>query len=293
MVLPWEQLRLVLAVARHGTLSGAARALGTSPGALEAELKGVERSAGVALFVREDGKLLPTDAGRSALRTGERMGEEMARVDRVLPRVQPGPPVRVHIEESLAAAWLQTAAADLARRLGNVTLEVVTGSRRDGIELEVTLRRPAVEAEPPRSLGLLAHALYASEAYLLDHGRPSRPDALVGHRLVLLTGALARTDAGRWLLAALRNGAQAALRTDSIPVFLSGVHAGVGLGVLPVGSEELAPELVQLAALPEISPRPLWLAFRGNGRPSPRARRAAQALEQSLAAALRRWERHS
>lgn len=291
MVLPWEQLRLVLALARHGTFAGAARGLGMAPGALEAALKRVERVAGAALFVREDGRLLPTDAGRSALRTGERMAEEMARVDRVLPRVQPGPPVRIRLEEGLAAQWIQSAAADLARRLENVTVELVTGGRRDGIDLEVTARRPAVEGEPPRALGLVTEALYASEAYLLDHGRPSPPGALLGHRVVVLTGTLARTVAGRWLLAATRNGARIALRTDSLPVFVSAVQSGVGLGVLPVGSEQLAPELVQVAALPELAPRPLWLVFRGAGRPSLRVRRAAQVLEQSLAAALRSWER--
>ena len=290
MVLPWEQLRLVLAVGRHGTLSGAARALGMAPDALERELKGVERSAGVALFVREDGRVFPTDAGRSALHTGERMSEEMARVDRVLPRVPPGPPVRVRVDEALAAQWLQTSAADLGRLLGNITLDILTGRGGRGSvpDLEVTARRAG---GAPRPLGILADALYASEAYLLDHGRPPAVDRLVGHRVVLPTGALARTDAGRWLLAASRTGAEVALRTDSISVLLSAVHAGVGLGVLPRGSEELAPDLVQVAALPEIPLRPLWLVFGGEGRPSPRVRRAAQVLEQTLGAALRRWER--
>jgi DNA-binding transcriptional LysR family regulator len=83
-----------------------------------------------------------------------------------------------------------------------------------------------------------------------------------------------------------------ALRTDSVPVFLSAVQAGVGLGVLPVGSEELVPELVQVAPLPELPPHALYLVYRGEGRPSPRVRRAAQVLEQTLGSALRRWERH-
>jgi len=292
VVLPWEQLRLVLAVARHGTLPGAARALGMAPGVLEEELKAVERAAGAALFVREDGRIFPTDAGRSALHTGERMSEEMARVERALPRVLPGPPVRVRVEEPLAARWLQTAAAELARGLGPVTLEITTsrGGRGSALDLEVSTRRAGEESRP---LGVLADALYASEAYLLDHGRPSSAERLVGHRVVLPTGALARTDAGRWLLAASRAGAQVALRADSIAVLLAAVHAGVGLGVLPHGSEELAPELVQVAALPEVPLRPLWLVFGGEGRRSPRVRRAAQALEQTLSAALRRWERGS
>ena len=294
MVLPWEQLRLVLALARHGTLAGAARALGTSPGAVEAELKRVERSAGATLFVRENGRLLPTDSGRSATRTGERLGEEMARVDRAIPRVPSGAPVRVRVEEGLAARWLETAAADVARMLGPITLELVTGraSRRQDVDLELTSQKPAAHGEPPRLLGLTADALFASQAYLLDHGRPSlSSQRLEGHRVVLLVGALARTDAGRWLLEASRNGARVALRTDSFPVFLSAVHAGVGLGVLPRGSEELAPELVGLGALPELPPRTVWLGFRGAGRPSQRSRRAAEVLERTLAAAMRRWER--
>jgi len=293
VVLPWEQLRLVLALARHGTLSGAARALGTSPDAVEADLKRVERAAGTTLFVREAGRVMLTDAGRSAARTGERLGEEMHRVDRVLPRVPSGPPVRVRVDEALAARWLETAAADMARMLGPVTLELVTGraSRRQDADLEISSHKPAAHGEPPRPLGVTADALFASEAYLLDHGRPSISGRLEGHRVVLLGGALARTDAGRWLLEASRNGARVALRTDSFPVFLSAVHAGVGLGVLPRGSEELAPELVRVGDLPELPPRVLWLAFRGAARTSQRARRAVQVLEQTLGAALRRWER--
>ena len=160
MVLPWEQLRLVLAVGRHGTLSGAARALGMAPGELEEQLKGVERAAGIALFVREDGRIFPTDAGRSALHTGERMSEEMAKVERALPRVPPGPPVLVRVEEPLAARWLESASADLARGLGSVTLEIVTGrgARASAADLEVTTRRAG---DDPRPLGVLADALYA------------------------------------------------------------------------------------------------------------------------------------
>jgi DNA-binding transcriptional LysR family regulator len=291
VVLPWEQLRLVLALARHGTFAGAGRALGMSPAALEAELKRVERSAGTALFVREEGRLLPTDAGRSAMHTGERLSEEMARVDRVLPRVAPGSPVRLGIEETFAAQWLPTAAADLARKLENITLELVTGRGRTGeIDLEVTALRPAAQKGSARALGTTTVALYGSEAYLLDHGRPADVERLVGHRVVLFVGAQARTDAGRWLAAAARRGARVALRTDSVPVFVSAVHSGLGLGVLPHGSEELAPELVRLSELPELPPRPVWLVFRGEGKPPPRVRRAAQILEQTLGAALRRWE---
>jgi DNA-binding transcriptional LysR family regulator len=291
VLLPWDQLRLVLAVGRHGTLSGAARALGTSADALDAELKAVERAAGAALFVREDGQLLPTDAGRSALRTGERMAEEMARVGRALPPVPPGPPVRVGLDALLAERWLRSAGADLARWLGPVTLELVTGRGARGarVDLEVSPRRPATRPGSARALGRTGDALYASEGYLLDHGRPMGPDRLDGHRIVLLTGAPARSEVGRWLQRASKAGARVALLTDGVESMLAAVVAGAGLGVLPRGSEEVAPELVRIAALPEIPVRSLWLVPAG-GRLPARVRRAADVLERSLGAALRRWE---
>ena len=288
MVLSWEQLRLVLALARHGTLSGAARALRVSPDALEAELKTAERAAGAALFVREGGRLLPTDAGRSALHTGERMAEEMARVERTLPRVPPGPPVRVRVEGMLAGAWLQAAAADLARTLGSVTLELVTAGRNS--ELEVTAHPRPTRGSTRTPLGLTADALYASEPYVLDHGRPGGAESLVGHRVVVLTGAAGRTPAGRWLVRASTSGAEVALRTDSPTVLVAGVQAGVGLGVLPEGLEDVFPELIRIAPLPELPVRTLWLVRRGV-RSSARVRRAAQVLEQTLSLALRRWQR--
>src|SRR5262249_15461557 len=191
--------------------------------------------------------------------------EERGGVDGVRPRVTPGPPVRLSIGETFAAEWLPTAAAELARKLESITLELVTTwSRKGEIDLEVTATRPA-QGESPRALGTIADALYGSEAYLLDHGRPSDVDRLVGHPVVLLVGPQARTDAGRWLAGAVRHGARVALRTDSVPVFVSAVLAGLGLGVLPRGSEELAPELVRLSKLPELPPRPVWLAYRGQG----------------------------
>jgi len=292
VLLPWEQLRLVLAIARHGTVVGAARALRTSRVALDAALKSIERGAGAALFVRENGRLLPTDAGRSALRTGERISEEMEKVGRALPPIPPGPPVQVGIDALLAARWLQTAGGDLVRWLGPVTLQLSSRGKPRGaaLDLEVTARRPS-RPGAARPLGVTGEALYASEGYLLDRGRPARPDRLVGHRVVLLTGLAARTDAGRWLQRAAQGGADVALRTDGLVSMLPAVAAGAGLGVLPRGSEEVAPELVRVAEIPEIPVRPLWLVPSSTGRLSARVRRAAEVLERSLGMALRRWER--
>ena len=81
-------------------------------------------------------------------------------------------------------------------------------------------------------------------------------------------------------------------RTDGVASMLApavpGGQRGSGRPSL-LGSEELAPELVQRRRFRSSGPS-LWLVP-GEGRPSPSVRRAAQVLERTLGAALRRWER--
>lgn len=67
MALNLHHLRLFRAVARDGTLTGAARALNLSQSALSTQIKALEASLGNALFERRGRGLVLTEAGRIAL----------------------------------------------------------------------------------------------------------------------------------------------------------------------------------------------------------------------------------
>lgn len=67
MSLNLHHLRLFRAVARDGTLTGAARALNLSQSALSTQIKALEDSLGLALFERRGRGLAMTEAGRIAL----------------------------------------------------------------------------------------------------------------------------------------------------------------------------------------------------------------------------------
>jgi DNA-binding transcriptional LysR family regulator len=58
--LDWEDLKFIHAIARHGSLSAAARALGTAQPTVSRRLSGVERRTGIRLFEREASGLSPT-----------------------------------------------------------------------------------------------------------------------------------------------------------------------------------------------------------------------------------------
>src|SRR5262245_3813975 len=60
LAVDWDDLKLVLAIARHGSLSSAARALGTTQPTVSRRLDGLERRMGAKLFERAVNGLLPS-----------------------------------------------------------------------------------------------------------------------------------------------------------------------------------------------------------------------------------------
>lgn len=73
----WNDLELVLALARCGTLSAGARRLGVDQTTASRRLKALERGLGIGLFQRDAGRLVPTDAGAAVLARAERVESEM------------------------------------------------------------------------------------------------------------------------------------------------------------------------------------------------------------------------
>jgi DNA-binding transcriptional LysR family regulator len=240
---------------------------------------------------------LPTDAGRSVLHAAERMEEEMARVQRALtPKPSAHGPVRVATADVVAENWLRESGPALRQALDGVELFLVPDLPpvdlvRGEADLAIRLERPNREGLVARKLGAVGHGLYAARSYLADQGRPRSAADLSGQQVVLGTGPLARSAAGAWMNRASRGAATVVLRTESLPVLRAAVESGLGLGVLPTGSEELHPELVRLAPLLDVSPLPVWLLMpRKMARSSP-VRRVARLIQQGLGAALGRWQR--
>jgi DNA-binding transcriptional LysR family regulator len=69
--LQWDDLRIVLALGRAGTLAGAAKALGLDRSTVFRRIGAVEAGLGVALFERLGGAWHPTVAGDAAAAAAE------------------------------------------------------------------------------------------------------------------------------------------------------------------------------------------------------------------------------
>ena len=80
----WDSLRYILAVAREGGLSGAARVLGVNHATVSRQLAKAEDAAGVRFFTRLASGLQPTEAGQVAINHAEEVEARMVALDMAL-----------------------------------------------------------------------------------------------------------------------------------------------------------------------------------------------------------------
>ncbi len=130
MELDLRHLRLVVAVADQGSLSAAARALGTSQPTVSNQLRRIEETLGTELFERSAHGALPTDRGRAVLRRARAILDRVARIRR-----SPEPsraPVRLRVRTFVLPIELFMPLFD--HFLPGTRWEITSGSAADGVD---------------------------------------------------------------------------------------------------------------------------------------------------------------
>jgi len=216
----WDDVRFFLAVARMGSLSGAARTLGVGHVTVGRRIALLEKRLGVTLLNRTPDGFATTSAGQAILRQCAAM--ESAALD--LERVAAGRDalvtgsVRLTTTEALAYQLIAPAIAalrqvhpDLQINLA-VTVRSLDIARRDA-DLAVRFARPAASELVSRKLGEIGFSLYASQRYLAKSGVPKRGQGLAGYDLIAFTGAPAATSP--FFMGESLEGARVAVRCDN------------------------------------------------------------------------------
>ncbi len=168
----WNDIRLVLALCRAGSLSGAAGALGVNYSTVLRRLNAMESDLNVRLFDRGPSGLAATEAGEAVFRTAERMDEEANDLSRSLVGRDLGleGPIRVTAPEGITLALLMPALAQFGAAHPRVQLDLVVSSHALSLarrEADVAIR---VTKKPPESyfgrrVGAFRFALYASKRF--------------------------------------------------------------------------------------------------------------------------------
>ena len=236
----WNDLRLVLAIHRAGSLTAAATALGVDHSTTFRRLKSLEERLGVRLFERlPGGAYAATEAGARMAAGAERMEDEALALARDLTgrdhRLHGR--LRVTSSETLAFSRLAPLLAAFRQAHPGIVVELAIDNRVLDLsrrEADIALRpvRPTEGDLWGRQLARVAWGLYASPGYLEARGRPANVRGLGRHALIGWEEAASGIAAADWLA----RGAPAeavVYRSNSLVNHLVAAKAGIGLTLLP------------------------------------------------------------
>jgi DNA-binding transcriptional LysR family regulator len=173
----WDDLRIVLAICRAGSLTGAARALGMNKSTVFRQLNAIETKMGVRFFERIAQGYVMTEAGESVMHAAARMEEEAINLERELLgkdfRLQGD--IRLTAPEGVATYMLTPVIAKFCKQHPEIRVEVVTTnaalelSRREAdLAVRVTSKPP--DTSLGRCIGDFNFCVYGSTRFLKKYG---------------------------------------------------------------------------------------------------------------------------
>lgn len=290
--LPWDDLRCLLEVHRHGSFLGAGRALGLSTSTVARRIDGIERAVGRALVQRTTkGARLEADAVPviAPAEVFEQTLRALVR-DRGEVRSPYAGTVRVTAPDGLGPA-LATAAARVIRAHPETHVEVVVESRFADLtarEADVAVRngRSRSRVLTEKLLGEIRVGLYGSPGYL-KRRLPSRrltPSDVGDHDYVGLELA-SRHGAAGWLTS--RGASRHPFSSTDVGARIRAAQEGLGLVALAVDHHEGLERVTIEPALPSLR---FYLAMRHDLRKLPRVRVVAAAITEVFAEHLKRQD---
>jgi len=265
----WDDLRTLLAIARAGSLAGAARQLGVNHSTVFRRLGALEARLGTRLFERAAGGYSPTPAGEDLRRVAERIDDEIAGLDRRLAgrdRTLSGL-LRLTAPDDIMEPLLMAPLVRFRQRHPEILLEVVVDNRNLNLtkrEADVAIRPTK---QPPESLIGRCVAPIAVAAY----GQATDGGSLAEGPWIAWEQGSGPSVEARWLARKLPETA-IVYRSNSLLNHLSACRAGLGRALLPCFLGDAAPELRRLAPpLPELEVG-LWLLTHRDLRRTARVR---------------------
>src|SRR5882724_10881688 len=217
----WDDLRHFLAIARHGSLSAAARALKVTQSTMSRRLEAMEQRIGARLLNKTPAGYMLTPAGEAILGNVERIENEALAVERTITGkdVRLEGVVRITAVETFAVLVLMPIFAAFRQLYPGIAIELVVDTRSLSLskrEADIALRmaRPTQHDLVARKVGEMAAGIYASPLYLERRGAPDFASGAPGHDVITVEADLAGLPDTEWFAGITRR-AIVALRSNN------------------------------------------------------------------------------
>jgi len=292
----WSLFEAFLAVAEGGSLSQAARRLGTSQPTLGRHIAALERDLGIELFQRHPKGFTLTDDGLAILPRARQMrdavnGIALAAAGRDSDLAGT---VRITASDMLSFFHLPAMIAEVRAQHPEIQIELVPSDQTSNLllrEADIAIRmyRPTQLDLVTRHVGDLPIRMFAARRYVEERGVPNSAEDLARHDLV-------GYDANEAIIAGMRDAGFPAQRgwfrvrcDDNLANWaLVRAGCGIGFGQRVVGLSD--PDLVEIDIGLPIPPLEVWLTAHEAMRRTPRIRRVWDMLAERLDALCRSAE---
>lgn len=278
-----DDLLVLLAVARSGRYTIAADTLGVNHTTISRRISALEQDLGGRVLSRTVGGWELTDLGSRAFEAAERVEAAVSVLSGPVDEVHRlSGVVRLSATDGFSAYVAAPAVAELQREHPKLTVEIITVTRpalqyRSGLDIEVVVGEPHAHRMEAVELGSYILGMYASRAYLEEHGTPTRASELAEHPLVYFVDSMLQVDAldaPRRLVPTMRD----AFTSTNVFVHVEATRAGAGVGFLPCFMADRHPDLVRLLPSEFQERLPYWMVLRPDSLRQPAVAAVASAL---------------
>ena len=281
----WDDLRTILAISRTGSLSGAARLLGSSHPTIYRRVRDIEQRFSLELFERTATGYLPTPTCELVLETAERMAADVQGLDAALgaEQIAVRDTLRVSCSDTIFFYVLGAPLASFKKCYPEVTLDIQVTN--DFINLQRHEADIAIRVSR-RSSGNL-HGVRLADIGLGVHAHKDhpavtdRPLDITAHDWIGFDESMSLTGMAR-LMAERGLERNVAFRVNSLVAACEAVRQGMGLAIVPYYAKAAIPDIVALEAPEAEIVNELWIV----SMPATQRRPAARAFFQHMQAAF-------
>ncbi len=290
MSMDWNLCRSCLAVLQEGSLSGAARVLGSTQPSVGRHIDALEASLGQSLFIRGTGGLKPTALALSLQPAMEAMAAAAAKVQRLAQGEPDGgrATLRITASQIVGAEVLPEVLTRFKALHPQVVIELSLNNRQEDLlqgeaDIAVRMTRPTQQALVSRRLGRVDIGLFAHRQYLQRHGQPATLADLAQHTLIGPDRepiTLQQHEQANMTL----TGDAFHLRSDHDIAQLNATRAGFGIGGMHWALARRHPDLLPVLPDQVRLHLDMWLVMHRDLRRQPAARALYFHLAQALTA---------
>lgn len=262
----WNDLRIFLAIARHGSALAAARELNLNQTTVTRRVGALEHALGASLFLRGARGSILTERGEALLPQAEAVERAALALDGEAGRMQrdTGGEIRITAPEALMALFVGPLSLRFRESHPDIRFDYVSAETRLDLakgDADIAFRAGGVlegDTLVCQALPDIHWTVYASGPLAQRRGTPKGVDAMAGFPIVSYSGSITTMQHLRLFMAKVQP-CDIVGSSNNVPNMLGMIRAGLGIGVLPCVLGDMQPDLSRCFAPPEGLSTPWWL----------------------------------